>query len=128
MVIAEHHHGGDQPDVRGAGGQECQRRNGIPVGGAALRRVVDGDDDMLGARQVVESEFVGDLGDAGDVLDVTSALPCRHGAGQLHDHGRGQSDPHARVISPSGLSRRTSTCTGCDGPVGWCGAGTTGPD
>ena len=48
--------------------------------GPAQRRGVLRDDDVFGARQVVESERVGGLGDADDVLDpgVSPPSPSTH--------------------------------------------------
>ena len=87
MVIAEDQHLGGEFDPRRVRRNETEGGERVPVGTSAFGGDVDGDSDMLAAREVVVAESIGRLGDTDQLCGPGVTLPCGCGGRVLDDDG-----------------------------------------
>jgi len=111
MVVAEDQDAGGESNGVGHRREESERRERVPVATAAGLGDGAGDGDVLGAREVVEAETVGRLGDPDDVLPRRVPLPWCVGVGDQGDDGGDETEAHQRephlAPTPSRVARRT---------------------
>nr|WP_257954606.1 hypothetical protein [Nocardioides sp. B-3] len=96
-MVAEDQHLRGELDLRRARGDIPEGRERIPVGAAALLRNLFRYGDVLTAREVVEAEPVGGLGDLRKLGDPGRGLPWGVRAEHGGDDRACDSNAHGRV-------------------------------